>query len=261
MFRRSGIAVFGCSLILVVSVLAVSGIAEPAPGTIQISSNPPGASVILDNRVVGTTPMTISGVPAGWHLIALPKTGYITWNSKPLVKMGAQMVIEATLIPKPDTTAVPSGQATPTLSPAVTKTPAPVKTTVVAPARTVTPTKTVSRTPAGTPAQTTTVAPVATRPEITDVTVTARGLAFDTQSITVPAGSPVRITLVNDDPDTLHNVAVYTDSSAKKPIFRGDTITGAARVTYRMFTAPQKPGTYFFRCDSHPSMTGRFIVR
>jgi plastocyanin len=40
----------------------------------------------------------------------------------------------------------------------------------------------------------------------------------------------------------------------------GDVITGPKKITYT-FDAPEKPGTYFFRCDIHPTtMTGQFIV-
>ena len=31
------------------------------------------------------------------------------------------------------------------------------------------------------------------------------------------------------------------------------------KITY-VFTAPAIPGTYYFRCDLHPSMQGQFIV-
>lgn len=38
-------------------------------------------------------------------------------------------------------------------------------------------------------------------------------------------------------------------------------MTGPATTTYT-FTAPSTPGTYFFRCDVHPTvMTGQFIVQ
>jgi hypothetical protein len=59
-----------------------------------------------------------------------------------------------------------------------------------------------------------------------------------------------------------HVLAVYTDSRAQQVIFRGQIITGPnASVTYR-FTAPSQPGTYFFRCDVHPTiMMGQFVVQ
>jgi plastocyanin len=58
-----------------------------------------------------------------------------------------------------------------------------------------------------------------------------------------------------------HNFAVYNNQSATTVIFRGDVVTGPGTKTYT-FTAPATPGTYFFRCDVHPTqMTGQFIVQ
>ena len=57
-----------------------------------------------------------------------------------------------------------------------------------------------------------------------------------------------------------HNFALYTNASATLAIFKGEVITGPGSITYR-FLAPVYPGTYFFRCDVHPTtMTGAFIV-
>ncbi len=93
------------------------------------------------------------------------------------------------------------------------------------------------------------------------VDISAKNLAFNTSTITVPAGSQVTINFDNQDNGVAHNVAVYTDSSAKTSIYVGKIINGIAKTTYT-FTAPSKPGTYFFRCDVHPTtMKGQFIVK
>lgn len=92
------------------------------------------------------------------------------------------------------------------------------------------------------------------------LTLTARDLAFDTSTLSAPAGSTVALTFVNDDAGVPHNFALYTDSSASTSIFIGALITGPGTTTYT-FTAPGTPGTYFYRCDPHPTtMTGSFIV-
>jgi cytochrome c oxidase subunit II len=87
----------------------------------------------------------------------------------------------------------------------------------------------------------------------------AQNIAFDKSSITVKAGSQIIINFNNID-NVPHNFSVYTDSSAATPIFKGNII-GLGTITYT-FTAPGSPGTYFFRCDVHPTMmTGTFIVQ
>lgn len=92
------------------------------------------------------------------------------------------------------------------------------------------------------------------------VTLTAKGLAFDQTTVTVPAGAAVTLHFVNDDSGIPHNVAIYETSAAAKVIFQGKRITGLQAIDYT-FTAPSRPGTYFFRCDVHPAkMTGAFVV-
>jgi len=91
--------------------------------------------------------------------------------------------------------------------------------------------------------------------------LTAQNMAFNTSTITVPAGAMVTMNFDNRDSGIPHNFAAYTDSSASKSIFVGEVITGPETTTYT-FTAPSDPGTYFFRCDVHPTtMTGQFIVK
>ncbi len=92
------------------------------------------------------------------------------------------------------------------------------------------------------------------------LTVTAKGLAFDVKTITVQPGQLVVIKFKNED-SVPHNMAFYTDKTAKEKIFVGKIINGPSSTTYR-FKAPSKPGNYFFRCDVHPQiMTGTFIVQ
>jgi plastocyanin len=93
------------------------------------------------------------------------------------------------------------------------------------------------------------------------IDLTAQNIAFDKTTITVKVGSQVTINFNNKDSGMPHNLAVYTDQNATQTIFKGKLITGPATATYT-FTAPANPGTYFFRCDVHPTqMTGQFIVQ
>ncbi len=126
------------------------------------------------------------------------------------------------------------------------------------------PSPTPTPTPAPSPGASATPTPSATPSPGTAggvINVTAKNIQFDTNTITVKAGSNVTIQFNNQDTSIPHNIAFYTDSTAAKPIFIGNIITGPATTTYT-FTAPSTPGNYFFRCDVHPtSMTGTFVVQ
>ena len=92
------------------------------------------------------------------------------------------------------------------------------------------------------------------------ITLTAQNIAFDQSTITVPAGTHIVMTFNNKDSGVVHNFALYTDSSAKTRLFAGAFVTGPNTATYT-FDAPSTPGTYFFRCDIHPTvMFGNFVV-
>jgi plastocyanin len=91
------------------------------------------------------------------------------------------------------------------------------------------------------------------------VTVTAQGLQFDTDRITLPAGAPSTIHFENNDPGIQHNIAIFTDSSLGTNLFRGEIVTGPAAVDYRI--PPLEPGTYYFHCDVHPTMNGTVEVK
>ncbi len=95
--------------------------------------------------------------------------------------------------------------------------------------------------------------------ETVTIQLEAQNTAFDTESITVPAGAAVTIEFNNRDA-IAHNFALYESSAATSAIFVGELITGPGTISYE-FIAPETPGTYFFRCDPHPAtMTGDFIV-
>lgn len=88
----------------------------------------------------------------------------------------------------------------------------------------------------------------------------AVNVAFDTACLAAPAGKPFKIVLDNQDAGIPHNVSIYTDSGASTALFTGDLVTGPKSFTYKV--AALDPGTYFFRCDVHPTtMTGTFIVK
>ena len=56
----------------------------------------------------------------------------------------------------------------------------------------------------------------------------------------------------------LHNVAIYRDSSAAEKVPGEDPFSGPAVVVYDVQALGS--GTYFFRCDVHPDMTGELTA-
>ncbi len=95
----------------------------------------------------------------------------------------------------------------------------------------------------------------------TVINLTAHHKQFNMKTMTVRAGAQVVINFHNMDLFIPHNFALYTDSSAKQTIFKGEVILVKKEIVYK-FTAPSQPGTYFFRCDVHPTMMyGDFIVQ
>lgn len=96
--------------------------------------------------------------------------------------------------------------------------------------------------------------------ESVTIDLSARNVAFDKSQITVPPGAMVTIVFTNNDSGIPHNFALYETRTASKSIYVGEIITGVRTIEYT-FVAPTAPGTYFFRCDVHPTtMKGDFIV-
>ena len=110
-----------------------------------------------------------------------------------------------------------------------------------------------------TPTMNVTPIPTTTGNATAMVNLTAENIAFDTDTVTVPAGANVTVIFNNKDSGIPHNFAVYDSSLRSERIFVGEIITGPATTNYT-FTAPSEPGTYYFQCDVHPSMNGDFIV-
>ncbi len=82
--------------------------------------------------------------------------------------------------------------------------------------------------------------------------ITANGLKFGQSGVVVPAGKAFQLTFTNQE-SAPHNVAIYSDASAATNLFRGEIISSGSKV----YDVPALPaGSYFFRCDVHPDMTG-----
>jgi len=87
----------------------------------------------------------------------------------------------------------------------------------------------------------------------------AKGLAFDKTQLDMPPNAQVSLDFDNQDASTLHNWAMYADAEFTQVIYRGPVVTSPAKTRY-VFTAPDA-GSYFFKCDIHPTMKGTVTVR
>jgi PEGA domain/Protein kinase domain len=79
----------------------LAAIAPPAPvattGTLAIDSRPTGATVFLDGRQVGTTPLSLPDVTPGTHRIRLELAGFNPWVTTADVQAGARARVAASL--------------------------------------------------------------------------------------------------------------------------------------------------------------------
>jgi nitrite reductase (NO-forming) len=98
----------------------------------------------------------------------------------------------------------------------------------------------------------------ACKPAGTALQVMAMRSQFDTGCLAVSAGKPFTIAMANHDVGVPHNLAIYADEAASKPLFQGKLVTGPATITYHVGQMPA--GRYFFRCDLHPQMKGAVRV-
>ncbi len=87
--------------------------------------------------------------------------------------------------------------------------------------------------------------------------ISAKDLKFSTSTLTAPADKPFEIAFDNQE-SAPHNVAIYGDSSVTEVVFGSDPFSGPAVVTYDV--PALAPGTYFFRCDVHPDMSGELTA-
>ena len=88
--------------------------------------------------------------------------------------------------------------------------------------------------------------------------VSAVDLAFEQTALEAPADAPLKIDFDNKAAGILHNVAIHEGSPTGPEIFKGEIITGPAKVTYDV--PPLPAGDYAFICTVHPSMTGTLTV-
>jgi hypothetical protein len=70
-------------------------------GTLEVTSVPPGAQIMVDNLFRGVSPLTLTGLSPGNHTIMLQSTGYNQYQQQVDVVAGTQMTMNAILEPVP----------------------------------------------------------------------------------------------------------------------------------------------------------------
>jgi mono/diheme cytochrome c family protein/plastocyanin len=91
------------------------------------------------------------------------------------------------------------------------------------------------------------------------IKLTAQGIAFDTDSLEVPADTPFQIVFANNDAGIPHNVAIHEGSPTGPVVWAGDIFNGVETRTYEVPALPA--GTYGFVCTVHPNMTGTLTAK
>ncbi|HSW42366.1 MAG TPA: cupredoxin domain-containing protein [Patescibacteria group bacterium] len=85
--------------------------------------------------------------------------------------------------------------------------------------------------------------------------ISAQGIAFDTDTLSAPAGVPFRIEFANNDGGIPHNVEILQNGQS---VWRGDLFNGVETRTYDV--PALAAGTYEFICTVHPNMRGTLTV-
>jgi serine/threonine protein kinase len=68
-------------------------------GTIYVDSRPRGAKVLIDGKVVGTTPASIPDIPIGSHVVRLELADHRAWTTSTRVAAGEQTRVTGSLEP------------------------------------------------------------------------------------------------------------------------------------------------------------------
>ncbi len=114
-----------------------------------------------------------------------------------------------------------------------------------------------SATPA--PSAPASAAPSAAPGEAVVIKISAQGIAFDTDTLEVPANTPFKIEFANNDAGIPHNVAIHEGTPTGPAVWTGEIFSGVETRTYDVPALPA--GTYGFVCTVHPNMTGTLTAK
>jgi plastocyanin len=86
--------------------------------------------------------------------------------------------------------------------------------------------------------------------------VSAEGVQFNTDELTLSAGEETEIEFSNAD-SVQHNISIYQEEGGER-LFEGQVIGGGAETTYSI--PPLEKGELYFQCDLHPNMNGTVVI-
>jgi plastocyanin len=86
-------------------------------------------------------------------------------------------------------------------------------------------------------------------------TVEAVNIQFEPDTVTLPAGQPLRIVLDNKDAGVPHDIHVFQGDT---DIATSPVVTGPGLTEVRF--GPLKADRYTFQCTIHPDMIGTLVV-
>ncbi len=85
-------------LIAAIAAAVVFVLLQGRKASLNIRSFPSGATVLLDERQVGTTPLVLSGVTPGTHAIQIRLSGWEVWNGTTTAVRGSTTQVIANMI-------------------------------------------------------------------------------------------------------------------------------------------------------------------
>ena len=93
----------------------------------------------------------------------------------------------------------------------------------------------------------------------TSLSIVASGTKFNSDCLVGTANQQLTLSYENKDSAT-HGIVFLESHTSAEPFFRVDAFTGPR--TQSVSIPPQRPGTYAFHCQVHPTaMSGTFVVR
>ncbi len=85
-------------LVSSVNAILVPASVAFAKGTLSVTSDPAGATISVDNRSLGMSPLTAGDITAGTHQVTITMEGYQDYSTSILVTPGNTSTVSATLL-------------------------------------------------------------------------------------------------------------------------------------------------------------------